>query len=109
MGHFDRYSDAFKEGKKRGEDAYSDFDYDRDKYSRFYGSDRQRDYTAGFDEAREERRYQERMREEREEQERQEQKQAELRAQERYEQECYEQQMYEEQQQYEQEVEEQEL
>lgn len=97
MSHYNRYSDAAREGRQRGEGAYSDFDYDRDKYDK-YGTEQQRDYTGAFDQAREDKRYEQRRQEEREEEERIEQRQAERRAQERYEQECYEQQMYEQQQ-----------
>ncbi len=94
--HADRHSDAYKKGRRDGEQAYSDFDYKRDKYDR-HGTERQRNYYAGWEESREEKHYEERRREEQEEQERQEQRAAERRQQER-EQEIYEQQrMYEEQ------------
>ena len=94
----DRYSDSYKRGKRDGEQAYSDFGYDSSKY-RQYGSEQQRNYAAGWEEAREDKHYEQRRQEEREEQEREEQRRAERLAQERYEQECYEQQMYEQQQQ----------
>ena len=109
MGYHNRHSDEFKKGKRDGGRAYSDYGYDSSKY-RQHGSERQRNYAGGWDEAREEKHQEERRREEQEEQEEQErmeQRHAEQRAQERHEQECYEQQMYEEQQQqYEQETEE---
>jgi len=92
----DRYSDAYKKGHRDGEQAYSDFGYSRDEYDR-YGTKRQRNYYAGWEEAREDKRYEERRREEREEEERQERRAAERRQQERYEQEQYEQQMYKQQ------------
>ena len=95
-----RYSDSFREGRRDGERSYSDYDYDRDKNDR-YGSEQQRDYHDGWEEAREEKRYEERRQEERE-QEEQEQRRAEQRAyqiqQEQYEYE--QQQMMEYHQQY---------
>ena len=61
---FNRHSKEYGDGKRDGERAYSDFDYDRSQYS-CYGSEEQCNYTAGFDQAREDARYQERMDEER--------------------------------------------
>ena len=89
-----RFSDSFKRGKRDSEHSHSDFGYSRDDYNH-NGSERQRNYSKGWDEACEDKRYEERRQEEREEQERQEQEAAERRMQEQYE---YE-QMLEEQQQ----------
>ena len=100
MSYYNRYSDEYKDGKHRGEGAYSDYDYDRDKYDK-HGTEEQRNYVGGFDQAREDKHYEERRQEERAEEERMEQLAADRCAQERYEQEQYEQQMFEEQQQYE--------
>ena len=84
----DRFSDSFKQGKRDAERSYSDFGYSRDDYD-CHGSERQRNYSKGWDESREDKRYEERRREEREEQERQEQRReqeaAERRRQEQYE------------------------
>ena len=102
MSYYNRYSDEYKDGKRKGEQAYSDYDYDRDKYYK-YGTEEQRNYVGGFDQAREDKHYEERRREEREEEEREEERHQAQLAQERYQQDCYEQQMYEEQQQHEQE------
>lgn len=71
-----RCSESFRDGKRDGERSYSAYSYDHDKYD-CYGSERQRDYVAGWDESREEKEREERYRQEREEEEkRQEQRRA---------------------------------
>ena len=97
---FNRHSNEYRDGKRDGEMAYSDLDYDRSQYSS-YGSEEQCNYTAGFDQAREDAHYQERMDEERKEEERQEQRAQEIRAEQRRQEEYEEQMFYEQQQQFE--------
>lgn len=68
----DRWSDAYKQGHRDGERSYSDNGYSYSDYDK-YGSDRQRNYAGGWDEARDEiHREEQRRREEEEEEERQE-------------------------------------
>ena len=87
----DRFSNSFREGRRDGERSYSRYGYNPGDYNR-YGSERQRNYAAGWDEGREEKEREERLQQEREEQERQERRRAE----ERRQQEEYERQQYEE-------------
>jgi len=60
---------SYRKGKQDREYACSDYDYSRDMYDK-HGSERQRNYARGFDEAREDKQAEEHRQEERRRQER---------------------------------------
>lgn len=101
-----RCSDGFRSGKRDARRSYSDYGYDRAKYERYHGTQRQHDYAAGWDEEREEMRYEKRRQEEREEAERQERRRQDELARRRQEEQWeYERQMEEQQQEQDMEIE----
>lgn len=93
---YDTYSEAYRNGKRDGRYAYSDYDYHRENYDR-HGSEAQRNYAGGFDRAREDKRFDDHRREAVQEREDAVQRQMEQEARYRHEQEEQEQELREQQ------------